>query len=386
MQRRRGVLGLVGAVSLLGMAVAPSTASAAGSGTAHVLHDGLSSPKGLAINANGDLVVGQGAFGPPGPAVVYDLTGADRGSVRTKTEPLGLIDVAVSPLDGTGWGIQPVPVPGSDEGSEEEPRVSGHLVHRLADGTVRDLLDIGAYQASDPDPVDQDQPPFPTESNPYGLAVDTNGDALLTDAANNDLVRVTPAGVATTVATFDLEAVATDHLPPGIEEELGLPGPLPPVITAEAVPTTVGVGPDGAYYVGELKGFPFRPGSSRIWRVEPGAVGATCSVDPARRSGCRVFSSGWTAIQDIAYDDSTGTMYVYELARQGVLAFEAGFEAGAFPPAVLMAVDARHPQRGRHEIARGQLSQPGGVVAAGGHTYVTDGVFTGGRLLEVAAH
>ena len=28
----------------------------------------------------------------------------------------------------------------------------------------------GAYQVTDPDPTDLDQPPNPTESNPYGIA------------------------------------------------------------------------------------------------------------------------------------------------------------------------------------------------------------------------
>ena len=51
---------------------------------------------------------------------------------------------------------------------------------------------------------------------------------------------------------LDLETISTDHLPP----EFG----LPPEITAEAVPTSVAIGKDGAIYVGELKGFPFRPG------------------------------------------------------------------------------------------------------------------------------
>ena len=49
------------------------------------------------------------------------------------------------------------------------------------------------YQVTDPDPVDQDN--FPEESNAYGLTVLPNGDALVADAAANDIVRVTPDGV-----------------------------------------------------------------------------------------------------------------------------------------------------------------------------------------------
>ena len=50
--------------------------------------------------------------------------------------------------------------------------------HQLSDGSIVDVLDIPGYQAGDPDPVDHDDPPNPTESNPYGLAIARNGDAL----------------------------------------------------------------------------------------------------------------------------------------------------------------------------------------------------------------
>jgi hypothetical protein len=315
-----------------------------------VLLDGLNSPKGIAFGADGNLVVGQGAFGPPDPVLVYVRRGRDHGDVFPVTEPASLTDVAISPLDGTGWGLS-----------------GPMLLHQLADGTVDEVLDIAAYQATDPDPVDQDD--FPEESNPYGLAILPNGDALVADAAGNDLVRVTPEGVATTMARFDLELVATDHLPP----EMG----LPPAITAEAVPTSIAIGADGSVYVGELKGFPFRPGSSHVWRIAPDAEDAWCSVtspDPA----CTVHADGLTAIQDIALGAGS-RLYVYELAADGVLAFEAGFETGEFPPAVLLELRGRH----RREMAAGELSQPGGIVVDGQRVFVTDGVFTSGRLLEV---
>jgi hypothetical protein len=51
-----------------------------------------------------------------------------------------------------------------------------------------------------------------------------------------------------------------------------------------------------------------------------------------------------------------------------------------FPPAVLL--ELRGDQR--RELAAGQLSQPGGVaVGFFGVVFVTDEVFTGGRLLRV---
>ncbi len=317
-----------------------------------MLLDGLSSPKGVVIAPDQNPIVSQGAFGPPGPVIEYVLRGRGHGTTRALTDPANLIDIAVAP-DGSGWAV-----------TSDEPRL---LLHRTPDGEISTVLDITAYQAAHPDPNDQEG--APEESNPYGLAALPNGDALVSDAAHNDLLRVTRGGVVTLVARFLPELISTDHLP-------GFPEPT---INAEAVPTTVTLGRDGAAYVGELKGFPFRPGSSRIWRVNPAASGATCSSGGSS-GGCTAFASGFTAIQDIAFNRNNGTMYVYELAAGGALAFEEGFETGEFPPAVLLMV--RHGRQ--TEIAAGQLSEPGGVaVARNGHVFVTDGVFSTGRLVRV---
>ena len=388
-------LGWIGGASALLLLSSVSTAIAGGGhgdhdhdghSSAKVLQSDLSSPKGLAVNADRNLVIGQGAFGPPGPVLEFFLRGPNRGTSTPVTDPFNIVDVAISPKDGTGWAISPVPVVDPTTGEPVldpetgEPITEGHLFHQLADGTIVDVLNIPGYQAGDPDPVDRDVPPNAIESNPYGLTVMRNGDALVADAAGNDIIRVTPDGAATTVARFDIEAVATDHLPPDFPG-----GPLPETMETEAVPTTVTIGPDGAIYVGELKGFPFRPGTSNIWRIKPNADGALCSVntkDPTRK--CSLYSGGYTGIQDIAFDKNNGRLYVYEFAEEGVLAFEAGFETGEFPPAVLLEVKRGWHGDKRTELATGELSQPGGIVVTNGKIYVTDGMFTGGRLLRIS--
>ena len=43
------------------------------------------------------------------------------------------------------------------------------------------------------------------------------------------------------------------------------------------MPTTVTRGPDGAYYVGELSGFPFDVGAANIYRVAGGQATVYCS-------------------------------------------------------------------------------------------------------------
>ena len=361
MSRRRRFIAGGAAVAALVVATVGEGAVEAQS-TAKPLLTDLNSPKGIDIAPDGAIIIAQGAFSDPpgGPVLRYDRTAPKRRRVTEVTDPFNLIDVAISPLDGTGWAIAADLV----------------LYHQLADGTIVPVLDITAYQSTDPDPVDQDD--FPEETNPYGLTIMANGEALVADAANNDVIRVTPDGVPTTVARFDLETISTDHLDPA-----EFPG-LPPELTAEAVPTSVTIGPDGAIYVGELKGFPFRPGSSHVWRIDADAEGAWCSVNTPN-SSCTVYKNNLTAIQDIDFNLKNRRLYVYELAADGVLAFEAGFESGDFPPAVLLEIGrTAGGKMRRRELAAGQLSQPGGVaVAPNGRIFVTDGVFTEGRLLRV---
>ena len=131
-------------------------------------------------------------------------------------------------------------------------------------------------------------------------------------------------------------------------------------------------------YVAELKGFPFRPETSRIWRVDPDDEDAFCSVNSPEED-CTVVEEGLTAIQDIAFDQETSTLYVYELAEEGMLAFEEGFETGEVPPAVLLEIKANKTT----ELAEGQLSQPGGIVVGNrGRVFVTDGIFGNGPWLS----
>lgn len=367
--RRFVVLAAVTAVFLLAGLIAPATASA--SGSIDVLLSDLSSPKGLTVGFRStDLILSQGAFSAPAPVLRYVLRGADKGETEELGPPENLVDVAVG-ADGSAWGI------GGDRNLYRVPPGGGSGPELI--------LNIPEYQQTNPDPYDQEGDP--TESNPYGLAVLPSGDALVADAAMNNLLRVTPDGDVTTVARFDTEETSTDHLP----SEPPPPGepPLPTTINAEAVPTSIALGPNGWVFVGELKGFPFRPGTSHVWALNPEADGAVCSVNTPDPN-CKVAYEGFTAINDIAYSLQTGTLYVYELAKDGVFAFESGFESGDFPPAVLLEVKKNKTT----ELAAGKLSQPGGVVVGNrGHVYVTDGMFAcsgpegeppcDGRLVEV---
>ena len=124
---------------------------------------------------------------------------------------------------------------------------------------------------------------------------------VVADAGGNAVVRASHKGTFTTIAA----------LPPGsalAPPFLGLPPGTQ--IPTDAVPTSVVQGPDGAYYVTQLTGFPFEKGDANIWRVVPGQAPT-------------VYASGLTNLTDLAFADD-GSLYAVEIAVEGLLS------AGAF--------------------------------------------------------
>ena len=84
--------------------------------------------------------------------------------------------------------------------------------------------------------------------------------------------------------------------------------------------TSVAIGPDGAFYVSELKGFPAPLGMSRIWRIEPDARHVQC--DPDVTDGpCTLVADGFTSIVDLTFGPD-GTAYVTELDEASWFAVE----------------------------------------------------------------
>ena len=82
---------------------------------------------------------------------------------------------------------------------------------------------------------------------------------------------------------------------------------LPPgtQLPMDSVPTPVVLGRDGAFYVGELTGFPFPVGGARIYRVVPGHAP-------------QIFADGFTNVIDIAFARD-GSLLVLEIARSSLL-------------------------------------------------------------------
>ncbi len=215
---------------------------------------------------------------------------------------------------------------------------------------------------TDPDPDDQED--LPTESNPFGLAILRGGGVLVADSAGNDVLRLDQKRGIRTVARFLTEEVPWPA---------GLPFPGPPpgtLVPAESVPTAVAIGPDGAWYVSELKGFPFAKGTSRIWRIEPGTTNATCDPEHPTTGPCTTYATGFTSVIDLAFGRD-GTMYVLEIVKEGLLGVEV---FGEPPIGALWAVDGGS----KTELVPGTLLAPGGVaVGFKGALFVTTGTIFG---------
>jgi hypothetical protein len=193
------------------------------------------------------------------------------------------------------------------------PNPAAAKLYRVVGGTVTQVADLGAYEAA----VNPDRGEI--NPNPVDVVALPNGAALIADAGGNSLLYVSRNGVVDWVATLPDQSVSTDNVKMLFNCPAGPPSicSLPETAAASPGVTSVAIGPDGAYYVGELTGFPAPVGVSRVWRVEPDARHARCGVSP----DCSVVAEGFTSIVDLAFDAS-GRLYVVELDEASWVALE----------------------------------------------------------------
>lgn len=252
--------------------------------------DGFSGPVfGLSTAPNGDILAADAGAG------IVEFT---NGKVRLNAALPGVSDVA--PIGrGSWWAVQ-----GGVDGLQGTD--VGQAVFRASRGRVHKIANLFDFEVANNPAPPADVP----ESNPFDVLALGGGAALVVDAAGNDLLRVDDEGAVDVVAIFTPVLASTDNL----KFLLGCPGSgappcsLPPAIPAQPVPTSVAVGPDGYYYVGELTGFPAPKNTSRIWRIAPDASWAQCPG-----ADCQVlFNGGFTSIIDLAFGPD-GFLYVVEL-------------------------------------------------------------------------
>jgi len=275
-------------------------------------------------------------FGP----VAFDLDAAPDGSVLVGSGDGTIHSVRDDVVRTTAMVPVPetVPVPSTLNGIAAIGRgnyfattgggdlAAGAKLWRVSRGNARIVADIEAFEvAHDPDagvwkdPGCEAVPPFSAgpQSNPYHLAALSGGTALVADAAGNTLLAASTNGRIEVVATFTPPVVGG-----GASDEPGDWMVLFPLNAdtdcyVQPVPTSVAVGPDGAYYVGELTGatpnLADAPGLSRVWRIAPGARDVVCPSDM-----CQVVVSGLTSVIDVEFGPD-GLLYVVEYDVDGWL-------------------------------------------------------------------
>ncbi|MDQ3878836.1 MAG: ScyD/ScyE family protein [Actinomycetota bacterium] len=201
-------------------------------------------------------------------------------------------------------------------------RQLGRLLRVFPSGKTRSVARIDDYEfRRNPDRKKVD-------SNPYAMTSDPRGGWLVADAAANDLLRVAPSRRIGVVATFPARRAKGARR------------------AVDSVPTCVAVGPDGAFYVGELRGNAAPRNSARVWRIVPGHAPT-------------VYASGLNRIVGLDFGPD-GSLYVAELVTGRRI-------AAPFTGAVV-----RIAGDGSRGIVGGDLVAPGGVaVASDGSVYVS---------------
>jgi sugar lactone lactonase YvrE len=352
------------------------TVSAASPEATEVVASGLNNPRGLNFGPDGALYVaeagsggggscedgpeGTRCFGTTGSITRIDLRKGGVTRVAIGLPSLaspdgsfatGLHDIS---LQGRGNMFVTIGYGGSPNSRTTSLGPAGASFARLArvtaNGKWKLQEDLGAYEAAANPAGDE------VDSNPYGVLA-LSGKRLVADAGANALNEVAANGTVSTLGVFPnrmVDAPSFLELPPGTE------------IPMDAVPTSVDLGPDGHYYVGQLTGFPFPVGGANVYRV------------PEQGVAPEVYAGGFTAIVDVAFGPD-GSLYVLEIAKHGLLAaFDGGDWAGAL---IRVAPDGT-----RTEIAAGAFFAPGGVaVGPEGALYVTNNsILSGtGQVLRI---
>jgi hypothetical protein len=384
------------AVALAGL-LATSLASA--EPAVSTVMTGLDSPRGLAFGPQGALYVAEAGRGGAGLEAPFCFSGPFGGTrcygptggvsrfwhgiqkrvatgLPSHANPNG--SRADGPHDisllGVGTAYVTVGLEGDptvrDQLAEQVPGIAGFAsVARIEpSGEWRYVADLGAYEeANNPDGrLNDDGSPF-LDSNPYGVLASPGG-PLVTDAGGNSLLHVGANGDISLLAVFQ----SRGSTPP---RPSGAPPPFDQL--TDAVPTSVVIGPDGAYYVSELTGVPFVDRSANIYRVIPGEAPRLFLTDEACLAGFKM-------LIDLAFDEE-GNLYALQYATGALQQTGTGILVRISPDKSASGGTCAQYRAGTRTVVLGgpgqfQLAQPTSVaVGPDGALYVSNhGISAGG--------
>ncbi len=284
------VLLLVGLLSLSSVAFAQD---------AEPIATGLNNPRHISFDADGNLYIaeaGQGGdtdgigpfgaakFGETGQITVVSAEGEQSvliPNLLSLDAGFGQIEgpMAVYVTDDSYWVVVGIGPQELGEGQHVEALVQ-YDKETLEVGAV---IDIGAYETeNNPDQTEE------LVANPSDIDVSADGVVYIVDASGNALYSWTEADGLSEFAVW-----------------------VPTEGSAQAVPTSVSVGPDGDVYVGFLSGFPFAKESAVIERY---------SADGELKETY----TGLSYVTDVVVTDD-GTIYAVEFAAGfGDFGWESG--------------------------------------------------------------
>lgn len=256
---------------------------------------------------------------------LFDLETAPNGEILVAKASVGIVNLhgdlqvplpGATSVSAVGMGVMWATLGPEGEGTAD----FGQGLYLIQKNEVALVANLFHYEDANDPAGDDDR-----NSNPYAVQALSANSALVIDSGANDLLRIDKKGNVELLAVFPEELVSLENfhdLSDCGDNTDGLCGV--PFMPAQAVPTSIAIGPDGYYYVGELKGFPAPTGASNIWRISPDAMAAQCGESP---DCVALFEGGFTSIIDMTFGDD-GLLYVAEMDVRSWLAVEEGLGEG----------------------------------------------------------
>lgn len=306
-----------------------------------VVVGGLNSPRGLTFGPGGRLYVAQAGSGSANGKIT-EISNPSASTPLVRDVVTGLISVVHT--EGEAVGVDGISALGNGNIfaimaiSNEAlgfPSSLGHLLQVSPGGQIRDVADVGDFDLDWSKTHLNLAPDFP-DADPYAVLA-LPGKIYVADAASNTLNLVNPDGTIQILAYFPENALA------------------------DATPTCIAKGPDGALYVGTLAlvdSIVFGP-SAKVYRVDPSAA------DPSRLLTVLNIASLWA--------DGLGPINGCAFGPDGSFYASEFFTSPAFANGDVVKIPFNAPDQ-HISMTGGRLLFPAGVaVGPDGSVFVSNG-------------